>query len=168
LIRVCTLPDDALLARLREDGAYTDCYCTDVPDSSSLAAFIAAFYTTDVFKLERWILGWAVTRPSTDAQAMQLAEGTADTFAAWSVEGRDDRQILMCDFQGRTRSWLMVKPIDGGTRLYFGSAVVPVRSGSGQRRMGAAFSVLLGFHRMYSRILLRAARARLLAGRKPA
>ena len=52
-----------------------------------------------------------------------------EKFAAWHVENRSENEILMCDFRGRTRSWLMVAPVstvsDARTRLYFGSAVVP-------------------------------------------
>jgi hypothetical protein len=74
-----------------------------------------------------------------------------DTFAAWSVEAHTGNQLLMCDFQGRTRSWFMVS----GTRLLFGSAVVPVTVTESR------FRWLLGLHRLYSRALLRAARSRL-------
>ena len=67
---------------------------------------------------------------------------------------------------GRTRSWLMAVPQgDGGpvTRLYFGSAVVPVRDRkSGRMRLGLTFTALLGFHKLYSRALLSAARERLI------
>ena len=56
----------------------------------------------------------------------------------------------------------MVKPSGTATRLYFGSAVVPVvHEASGQRRMGFGFRALLGFHKLYSRILLRSAVANL-------
>jgi hypothetical protein len=49
-----------------------------------------------------------------------------------------------------------------GTRLYFGSAVVPLRDAkTGGTRMGPLFRALLGFHRLYSRVLLRAAAKRL-------
>jgi hypothetical protein len=54
------------------------------------------------------------------------------------------------------------------TRLYFGSAVLPRRGGAGKAgevseklRMGWMFYVLLGFHRLYSRLLLAAASRRL-------
>ncbi|MEN8205628.1 MAG: hypothetical protein ABFS24_06420 [Pseudomonadota bacterium] len=129
-----------------------------------------AFYTTRVFKLERLILKLAVSRPSTDAQAKQLAAGSIDTFAAWDVEARSENQLLMCDFRSRTRSWLMVVPMEstGGTRtrLYFGSAVVPVRnSRTGKVTLGFVFRALLGFHRVYSVVLLSAARSRLEAQR---
>jgi len=51
-----------------------------------------AFYTTLVFKLERLILKLAVSRPSTDAQAKQLAAGSIDEFSAWHVEARSENQ----------------------------------------------------------------------------
>ena len=84
--------------------------------------------------------------------------------AAWTVEARGTDQLLLCDFQGRTRSWLMVTPGEHGhsTRLYFGSAVVArVDRRTGRSRMGWGFHALLGFHRLYSRALLRAAQRRL-------
>ena len=88
---------------------------------------MASFYTTWLFKLERFILRRLVNKPSTDAEAFELARGERASFAAWSVEARVTDQIVMCDFLGRTRSWFMVEAIEGGkaTRLYFGSAVVP-------------------------------------------
>ena len=49
-----------------------------------------------------------------------------------------------------------------GTRLYFGSAVVPERNAkTGQAKYGFAFHAMLGFHRLYSRALLRSAVSRL-------
>ena len=132
----------------------------------SHAQFVTAFYTTSVFRLERLILKWLLSKPSTDEDARRLAAGTADTFAAWTVEGRGVDQLLLCDVAGRTRSWLMVAAVASSgrtaTRLFFGSAVVPHRNRrTGRHEMGAAFRALLGFHKLYSRILLRAAVARL-------
>ena len=169
-IQLCELPQDALLAKYQEGGGYVDCYFTELPTHVSQAEFIEAFYTTAVFKLERFILAWLVSRPSTDAQARELAEGKISEFAAWTVEGRSANQLLLCDFQGRTRSWLMCVPVangsTAGTRLYFGSAVVPVVSRqTGRATMGLAFRALLGFHKIYSRALLRAAISRLARSR---
>jgi hypothetical protein len=141
-----------------------DCYCVEVADAISLPHYVFAFYTTRVFKLERFILKWCVAKPSSDVQAKQLAMGVIDTFAAWSVEGRDHDQILLCDFMGSTRSWLMTLPIAGSsrTRLYFGSAVVPaISSKTGKSTLGLRFRLLLGFHKIYSKLLLRAAAKRL-------
>jgi hypothetical protein len=166
MIRSCQLPSDALLNRYLASGAYADCYVTEVARRVSHAEFVDAFYTTAVFKLERWILRVFVSRPSTDTQAGQLARGEVSSFAAWSVEGRAPDQLLLSDVSGRTRSWLMVAVADNsdfiGTWLYFGSAVVPMRSPkTGRASLGPVFSALLGFHRLYSRVLLRAAGRRL-------
>lgn len=165
--RPCPVPDGSLLSDCRDEGSYTDCYVTEVAVAISHEDFVAAFYTTALFKLERWILAWLVAKPSTDAQAARLARGEIDGFAAWSVQRRAPDQLLLVDFQGRTKSWLMVQPVAhvGGamTRLYFGSAIVPERDrGGGERRLGRGFRALLGFHRIYSILLLRAAKARLL------
>ncbi|HTE41110.1 MAG TPA: hypothetical protein VK629_09775, partial [Steroidobacteraceae bacterium] len=99
--------------------------------------------TTRLFKLERLILKWAVAKPSIDDQARQVAAGDRDDFAAWTVEQRADDQLLMCDLSNRTRSWFMVGSIPGGTRLHFGSAVVPVRDPkSGRATLGGVFTAL--------------------------
>lgn len=165
-IHRCDLPADALLQRHAGAGAYADCYAVDVAGRVSHAAFVEAFYTTWVFKLERLVLRLFASRPSTDDEARQLAAGTRDSFAAWSVEGRAADQLLLGDFTGRTKSWLMVAAAEGTaspkTRLYFGSAVVPVRGRrTGEASLGWVFRALLGFHQLYSRILLGAARVRL-------
>lgn len=126
--------------------------------------FVEAFYTGAVFKLERLLIRWLLSRPSTDTEVRQLASGERETFSAWRVEARTDDQLLMCDIAGSTRSWLMVAPLEGsaGTRLLFGSAVVSaIDKRTGQRRMGVMFRLLLGFHKAYSRVLLSAARSRL-------
>jgi hypothetical protein len=165
-IRRCELPHGALLGKYRDEGAYADCYATEVARRVSLAEYVEAFYTTTLFKVERLILSRLVARPSTDADVRELAAGASDSFAAWSVEARAADQLLLCDFQRRTRSWLMVASIvsdaGAGTRLYFGSAVVPiVRAGQGAPSMGLVFRLLLGFHKLYSRALLSAAASRL-------
>ncbi|HPF25603.1 MAG TPA: hypothetical protein PK159_03340 [Steroidobacteraceae bacterium] len=167
-VRPSALPAGALLDRYRLDGAYTDCYCVPVACDVSLVQYVEAFYTTGLFKLERLIIKWAVSLPSSDFEAAQLARGSIDRFAAWTVEERNDSQLLLCDIQQRTRSWLMIESAadaqSGATTLYFGSAVVPiVDAETGERRLGAGFTALLGFHKLYSRALLAAARSRLLA-----
>jgi hypothetical protein len=160
------LPPFALLERYRGADGYSDCFSADIPGEFSHAEFVAAFYTTGLFRLERLILGWLAARPSTDEEARQLARGQRESFAAWTVEARAPNQILLCDFLKNTRSWLMVEPRPGGglTRLYFGSAIVARARRVGRRRLGLRFRALLGFHRRYSRALLRAAHARLTAG----
>jgi len=157
------LPAWSLLGRYAERGDYTDCFVTDIPGEFSHEEYVAAFYTTWLFWLERQLLR-LVRKPSTDDEAWQLAQGRREAFAAWTVEARAPNQLLLCDVLGNTRSWLMAEPLPGGgvTRLYFGSAVIRrADRKSGGRRMRARFRALLGFHRRYSRALLGAAKDRL-------
>ena len=136
-------------------GAFTDCYSLSVPFAVSLPQFIEAFYTSRLFKLERWLLSKLLNIESSDAQAHQLAQGTGASFSAWKVESRSSSEILLD--AGQTRSWLGVVKLEGhqpGTTLLFGSAVVPMRPGG---KAGLAFHALLGFHKLYSRLLLSAA-----------
>lgn len=165
-VRPSPLPADALLQGHRANGAFTDCYTTDVAGSVSHAAFVTAFYTSPLFKVERLILRWVCAKPSTDAQAAQLAAATIQEFAVWQLEGLAPNQHLLADSSGRTRSWLMTEPIAAAsgvsTRLYFGSAVISIRNArTGTSSMGWGFRALLGFHALYSRLLLRAAAASL-------
>lgn len=165
-VQPCSLPPEALLSRYADAGAYTDCYTAQVPRSVSHAEYVEAFYTGGLFRMERLLLRLFLARPSTDAQVRQLAAGELADFAAWRVEDRCADQLLMCDIGGRTRSWLMVSPASQqpgqATRLFFGSAVVPIVSRStGHRTMGLPFKALLGFHKLYSRALLGSARSRL-------
>ncbi len=166
----CVLPDQALLNRYRRPGTYTDCYVTDIFQTVTHVEFLDAFYNSWIFKLERMILKWVVSRPSTDAEAKQLAQGTIDSYAAWTVEDRCENQILLSDFRGRTKSWLMVAPqtptksntSKPQTQLYFGSAVLPVHSSKTKAStLGSVFQVLIGFHKVYSRVLLYSAKYRL-------
>ena len=157
MIKSSPAPDEALHEKYTRAGAYTDCFTTVIPGRVSHPEFVEAFYTSRVFKLERLILQWIVGKPSTDAEAKELATGVRDRFAAWTVEDRSADQLLMRDYLGQTWSWLMVASCEHGglpaTRLHFGSVVLSVRR--------FPFNVLLGFHRLYSRILLRSAIARL-------
>ncbi len=166
-IETCAVPADTFLYSYCTNGSYADCYCTEIPIQITFPEYIFAFYTTPLFKLERWILTWSVSKPSTDKQARELANCQRETFAAWTVENRNEREMLMCDFQGHTRSWLMTVLVgDTHTRLYFGSAVVPIRNlKTGVRSLGVVFQALLGFHRVYSVLLLYSARVRIAAHR---
>ena len=149
MIEKSALPATALLHKYVQSGAYTDCYSTKISTDVSLSDFVSAFYTTWLFKLERFVLRLLVSKPSTDEEAGLLSKGEVEKFAAWYVEGRTEGQLLMCDFRDQTRSWFMVAP----GRIYFGSAVIPVQKSS--------YRLLLSFHRLYSRALLAAAKSRL-------
>jgi len=158
----CEPPDGALLRSYAAKGAYTDCFATEVAVPAPFASYVEAFYTSAAFRPERWVLA-LIGKASNDADVRRLARDGAQTFAAWSVEVRAPDQLLLCDFLKRTRSWLMLAPLEGGgTRLYFGTAVVPVGLGAGGGRLGFPFDALVPFHQVYARVLLGGARGRLL------
>ncbi len=158
------VPEGSFLEAYARQGAFADCYTTSIPGTVTLAEFVLAFYTTPLFKVERWLLSKALGIPSTDDQALQLAQGASARFSAWKVEHRSDNELLLD--AGQTRSWLSVEPqghLHASTTLLFGSAVVPKRAGG---KFGLAFHALLGFHRLYSRLLLASASRRVIALRK--
>ncbi|WP_374437720.1 hypothetical protein [Inhella sp.] len=142
-----------LLLQHNPPGAFADAYALPIPRAVSLADYVAAFYATPLFKLERGLIGLLLRRPARDADAAALGRGECRQFSAWQVLDRNGQELLLQDQSGRTRSWLRVEPVAGGTRLVFGSAVLP-RTGGG---FGWGFRALLGFHEWYSRALLRAA-----------
>jgi hypothetical protein len=165
-IEKCPVPANTTLEKYATEGAYIDCYRTNVSGRVSFREYISAFYTTPLFRLERFILRLVVSKPSTDIQVRQLAEGDIQRFAAWRVEDRSENELLMCDFIGRTRSWLMAAPVstmdDIRTKLYFGSAIVPKRNPkTGTLSLGSGYQALIGFHQIYSVLLLYSAKLRI-------
>ena len=159
-----SVPEHSFLASCKDSGAFTDCYTITVPGNLGLAEFIEAFYTTRLFKTERWLLTKILACPSSDNQVRDLAYSAANDFSAWRVEQRSDREILLAF--GQTRSWLYVEPLSEtskngetpATRLYFGSAVFPARTSG---KFSFLFHALGGFHHIYSRCLLAAAAKRI-------
>lgn len=152
------LPDGVLLGRYRDmPGAHADCYSAHVDCAVSAAEFIEAFYTTTLFKCERFVL-FLIGRGTTDAIVRELAAGRAEAFAAWTVEGRAEGELLVCDFMGLTRSWLMARAGPNGTQLYFGTAAVPrSKDKAGNPHLSADFRLFLPVHAIYAKALLRAA-----------
>ncbi|MDF1728342.1 MAG: hypothetical protein P1U53_11400 [Sulfitobacter sp.] len=162
IARACAVPRDSLLApyAARAD-TYTDCFEVMHPLGADLPQFIEAFYTTPLFRLERFILQVGLRRRITDAAVRALAREETETFAAWRVEARAAGQLLLCDLSGGTRSWLAAAPKEGGaTRLLFGSAVLP-REG---RKLAKPVTMIIPAHRLYSKLLLRAAERRMRRG----
>jgi hypothetical protein len=163
------VPEDALLGTFRGGvcpeswGSYGDCFSLLADRPVSLEEFVFAFYTSPVFRIERFLLKVFVRAPSTDFEARAVASGSVSTFAAWYVGERTANQLLMCDRFEHTRSWFRVLPVEGGrTSLQFGSAVAARRNQSGSKSgMGLSFRLLLVFHVLYSQILLLGAMRRL-------
>jgi len=145
------VPEGTLIATYADREAhYTDCFETQVAVPVSLGVFINAFYTQPLFQAERIVLRLFAGQASSDAEAKALANGAADRFAVWQVQGRTPAELLMADQAGRTMSWLMVTE----DRLRFGSIVVPQRTKSGKLTLGPVFDSLIGAHKVYSRALL--------------
>jgi hypothetical protein len=165
-VQPCEVPLNSLLSAYQGGAGFADCYVAEVSVAVTQAEFIEAFYTSPLFKIERTLLKYFAGKSATDADARELAAGKAERFSAWRVEGQSNSELLLADFTGRTRSWLRTSPTGAadqatGTRLYFGSAVVPrERNGTAKPVMGWPFHALLGFHRLYSRLLLHAASRR--------
>jgi hypothetical protein len=167
------LPPLSLLAQCISPGDYADCLTVDVPGAISLGKYVQAFYSSAAFRPERMVLR-LIGRGSNDADVRALADGSADDFAAWDVEARGADELLLCDFQHRTRSWLKVEPLaepvsgalpgSPATRLTFGSGVMhPRGAGSGG---GKLFRLLLPIHKIYAKLLLKSAAKQLMrAGR---
>ena len=155
-----------MLARYKDgQGAkcYTDCFTLVLEQRIFLADFVEAFYTTPLFKVERLIL-CLIGKPSNDKKARELASGLRSDFAAWTVEDRNDNQILLCDFMKKTRSWLMVEisEVEKQSKLYFGSAVIFQSSETNEVKPPTSFSLLSRFHVWYSKALLNAAYRRIV------
>ncbi len=120
-----------------------------MPLRIGLPELIDAFYNSHAFRFERWLLDFLLGMKAGPAEVTRLASGESDSFSAWTVEARTSDQILLRDFQGRTRSWLMVEDDGRETILRFGTALV--------RRDVLVFRALQGFQRFYARRLLAAA-----------
>ncbi len=147
-------------------GRYGDCFTVQVDRAVTLSQWVFAFYTSPLFRIERSLLGVLAKAPSSDQQAHDVAAGKRATFAIWAVGARTTDQLLMCDRYGKTRSWFRAAPqVSGGTVLQFGSAVA-ARGPDGTDGMSLGFRALLGVHKIYSRLLIRAA-ARRAVSHKP-
>ncbi len=153
-------PASSLLLTLKQRGDFIDCYKIEIPARVTQAQFVEAFYTTRLFKAERFILRFLANRPSSDIEAKDLAEGSTDRFAVWRVTERKADQLLLTEQSGRTRSWLMSMPSADGktTTLFFGSSIIGrTNAKTGKQEFSRLFHALLGLHDLYSRRLLQAA-----------
>src|SRR6187399_3075532 len=118
-----------------------------------IASSFSAFATARATRRRSKACDWPVGRGASPADARRLAAGESDRFAAWRVEARSERELLLQDWLGRTRSWLAVEPLaGGGTRLCFGSGIIRREGrGLGARVERGLFRALLPGHAVYSR-----------------
>lgn len=151
------LPKATLIANQAELGFFTDCFCTEIFGQFELSDYITAFYTSPIFRIERFLLRLAPKGRSTDQDVAALAAGQAKQLAIWTEEFRRSDEVLMN--AGKTKSWLHLKSTDQGSTLYFGTVVLPEKPKNADEspRMGKGFELFMGLHRLYSRVLLRSA-----------
>lgn len=162
IAREIAVPGDSLLHRYAANPEdFTDCFEVMHPLAVDFETYVAAFYTTWLFRMERFGLSIALRRRIRDADAVALAGGRVDRFAVWEVEDRTEGQLLLRDTSGHTRSYLALVAKEGGvTRLIFGSAVVAGPDGT----LPVLARALMPFHRLYSKLLLRTAERKLRRG----
>lgn len=148
---------ESLLLTAPGERAYVDRWDCEVATGISLAHLVEAFFTSKAFRAERLALS-AIGRGGTDGEALLLAMGAAQNFAAWTQLERRENEILLEDFAGRTRCWLAITPYADITTLSFGTAIME-RDGkrAAARGENLAFRALLPFHRPYARVLLKSA-----------
>src|SRR5271154_45861 len=95
------VPEDSLLRTYRGGarpwrwGKYGDCFSLIADREVSLSGFVFAFYSSWVFRPERWLLAAATRAPASDQEARAVADGSAATFAVWYVGERSATQLLM-------------------------------------------------------------------------
>jgi len=158
----CPLPHDTLLHRYENGpGHHTDCFETEVAQGVSLPDYIEAFFNSPILRIERKLLGLAMLKSNYD-DVVLLAQGRSDHIAGWQTEDRADQEILLTVMGGGVRTWLKVIPEEDHSRLLFGSAVVPPDDApvdeTGAPKMAWWVQGLMGFHRLYSHIVLGAAK----------
>ncbi len=161
-VKSCPIPDNVYLARYQEQSrSYTDCFSVDISRRVSLSEFISVFFNTFLFRMERRVL--SVFSSSTHQDVVDLATGSSDSLALWSVEARDDDQLLLSFGKGDVHTWLMVLPgVDGadssrlyfGTGLHFGSTIIPEYKAGEGARLSTVYYPFIGCHRIYARLLL--------------
>ncbi|WP_299989607.1 hypothetical protein [uncultured Ruegeria sp.] len=155
-----SIPEGSLLHQFaKRPGYHADAFVAHVGFVPSQSEYIMAMFDSPVFRIERALLALAAFKPSfaKDVAALALVEN--DQIACWKTVQRTQQELQMKVEKGRVRTWLMVEPAQGGaSKLWFGSAIVPKPAQTGKAGgIGFVFRTLMGFHKLYSRVLLRAA-----------
>ncbi|MEM9351190.1 MAG: hypothetical protein AAGA47_13100, partial [Pseudomonadota bacterium] len=134
-----------LISRYSGGGSHVDAYAVTTAEPVELSDYVSAFFQTPVFRLERRLLSFG-GHASDAGQVLALAEGTGEAMAAWRVEDRSDRELLLTVPGTPIRTWLAVDE----AQVWFGSAVLADETG----KIAFAARALMPFHAFYSRLLL--------------
>lgn len=81
-VHPCEVPLHSFLSKHKDGPSYSDCYMTQIPGKVTQAAYIEAFYTSPLFKMERILLQYLASKPATDADAKALAGRTTTPYPA--------------------------------------------------------------------------------------
>jgi hypothetical protein len=160
-------PDSLLTKRVKESTLLVeaDCYSLEIDGKVSLEEFVEAFFTSQVFQVERMVLPVA----STDEQARQFARGTTADFATWRAVGRTEGEFLTIWGDGSPETteipksgtqgatWFRVEPAGTAdaprTRISLGSSIVGTPNPLTSFVMGIATPL----HGVYSQTLVQCA-----------
>ena len=158
-VRKSEIPMTALVKAYQgQPKTRIDCYKIYADKLVNLEYFVGRFYRGRLFRIERALISRFTGHPSSDKQLNDLLSATSKTFSAWTQSARNENQLIMCDYQGRTCSWFMVEPQDEGTSLYFGTVLKPTQYFKGLEWLSKPiFTLFLPAHGLYSRLLLGAA-----------
>lgn len=147
-----------LSASAERPGSYADCFegvvRLDRCPEAAFQRFVFLFFDSSVFRVERRLLKLIGKAPGHYTDAMALAQGRTDRFAAWVVEGRRPTELLLAVPGTPIRTWLALDHEGQHGRLCFGSAILAPQ---GRPKIHWAVRATFGAHRLYSRLLLRSA-----------
>jgi hypothetical protein len=129
-VREAALPDASLLRRYADDDGYADAYAIEVDRLVAFEDYVAAFYSTRLFALERFVL-MLVGRSSSTSQVRALVRGERDRFAAWTVEARARKPVAA---RRRHRSHALVADVRTARRWRWYPAVFRFRGRAAQER----------------------------------
>lgn len=171
MVRAVDIPSGTMLkAYQAQEGCYTDCYAVDVAGAPDIERFIRIFFDTSIFRLERRILALSGLEATHADDVDALARGHRSRFAAWRLEGKTADELMLRFERPSGRTWLHVADVpdqSGQARLFFGSALLPgARDNDKRPTIGWSLHAFLPFHRLYARMLLRAAAADWRRGKK--
>lgn len=145
-------------AATQRPGSHTDCFAATVPDdrasSDGFARFVFLFFDSWLFRLELKILRLAGKAPATHSDALMLARGKGDRFAAWVVDEHRETELLLRVPDTPILTWLSCTTDNSATQLRFGSGIL-AQDGKSHPHWG--FRATMRGHQFYSKALLHAA-----------
>ncbi|MTI09151.1 hypothetical protein [Curvivirga aplysinae] len=140
-------------------GHHADAFVGQIDGIVTLEDYILAFFDSPIFRIERSILSLFLLRRIKQSEIKELASGRSQQFALWKTKKRNEEELLLEVGDSQIRTWFHTEQEQSNkTKLYFGSAIVPdTTSKNAKEGIGFTFRFFMGFHKLYSRILLQSA-----------